>query len=242
MDLVMAEREEVPGPGAYSATRGIGQPGGRGQPSARFGGEPRLVPPPDTSKHSPGPGTYNVGGGLGPQTSKTMPSPFSATLTSRVLKGAEYPLFFDPGSDEADTMGPGRCRSDSFLQRSTSPNQRWAPIHSFGGAKIVRRYGTDVPGPGTYDPRTSALSRQVISTQPSGPSFSLSSRQERRPYRISDNFAVREDDFTKHSSYEPPKGFTFGGRHVDPNALMRDPPVDTPGPGAYGEDDVSSYD
>ena len=131
--------EKVPGPGNYATIGGIGQmnPQLRSSQRSSFGKEMRKAM--GSATDTPGPGQYHLGSQLGRQRLSTRPSSPASSLGGRTAIAYK----------QADVMGPGVCREDSFLKPSSSPNKQWAPQYTFGlKTPITTNDGTEVPGPG----------------------------------------------------------------------------------------------
>ena len=167
----------------------------------------------------PGPGAYKrIPGSIGGQAESVRPSSQATQLSGRTRIV----------NHQADTMGPGVCREDSFLRPWSSPNKKRSPSYSLG-AKVQGPAGDDFAvGPGSYTPSLN------VSTRPGSPAFSMGSRLEEK-VDVNDTFTCRNDSAFAAESARTPKGFSFGGRQPS-----KDDSASVPGPGAYG--DMESYD
>ena len=105
---------------------------------------------------TPGPGQYHLGSQLGRQRLSTRPSSPASSLGGRTAIAYK----------QADVMGPGVCREDSFLKPSSSPNKQWAPQYTFGlKTPITTNDGTEVPGPGARGAARHATLADATSTR-----------------------------------------------------------------------------
>ena len=105
---------------------------------------------------TPGPGQYHLGSQLGRQRLSTRPSSPASSLGGRTAIAYK----------QADVMGPGVCREDSFLKPSSSPNKQWAPQYTFGlKTPITTNDGTEVPGPGARGAERHAALVDATSTR-----------------------------------------------------------------------------
>ena len=148
--------EKVPGPGNYATIGGIGQmnPQLRSSQRSSFGKEMRKAM--GSATDTPGPGQYHLGSQLGRQRLSTRPSSPASSLGGRTAIAYK----------QADVMGPGVCREDSFLKPSSSPNKQWAPQYTFGlKTPITTNDGTEVPGPGARGAARHATLADATSTR-----------------------------------------------------------------------------
>lgn len=197
-----------PGPGAYRSQTALGQQASSLRKSAPAFSLAGRVSPRNLSK-TPGPGDYRdpmLGKhpvkrnapqySMVPRRELTPrdPAPGPGEHETAVPATGQQPLSTHPSApayslgvrrfqktkDEADKLGPGRCRSDGAFGKQPYSVKRSAPVYTFGGRTPLPHspVTSKNPGPGAHEISSLTTGTQISSRVRTSPAYSLSYRRE----------------------------------------------------------------